>query len=143
MHPIRIHLTGLVTNQVEYECIEGIGRHGPAPNPERFLQFQEHRFVILKFVVVVDGNRELLDQRISAFPDQPVSRLEERIQTVEHPNRARVIGQGVNLVRLLLRKIVHIDRIGSSLEFFAVAEPILIRVRVVGIRTNTCLLIIC
>ena len=91
----------------------------------------------------MDGNRELLDQRIPVFPHQPVRRLEKRIDPVQHTNRARVIGHSVNLVRLLLRKILHIDRIGSSLIFFAVAESILIRVWVVGIRTNTCLLIIC
>ena len=143
LHPKRVDLTRLVTNQVEYECIKGIGRHGPAPNSKRLLQFQEYRFVFLKFGIVVDGNRELLDQRIAAFPNQPIGRLEEWIDAVECPDRAGVIGQRVNLVRLLLRKIFDIDRIGSSLELFPVAEPILIRIRIVGIGTIYCLFIIC
>ena len=93
LHPVRIDLTRLVADQVEHEHIKGVGGHGPAPDAERFLQFQEHRFVVLKLVVVVDGDWELLDQGVAVFPDQPVSRLEERIDAVEHPNRAGVIGQ--------------------------------------------------
>ena len=93
LHPKRIHLTRLVTNQVEYECIKGISRHGPAPNAERLLQFQEHRFIVLQFVVVVDGNRELLDQLISGFPNQAISGFKERFETVLDPNRTGVIGQ--------------------------------------------------
>ena len=74
------------------------------------------------------GDRELLDQRIAAFPHQAVSRLEEWIDAVEYPDRAGVIGKRVNLVWLLLRKIIHVHRVGSGLELFAVAEPVLIRI---------------
>ena len=93
LHPIRIHFVGLVANQIQHECIKGIGGHGPAPNPERFLQFQEHRFIVLKFMVVVDGNRELLDQLISGFPNQAISGFKERFETVLDPNRTGIIGQ--------------------------------------------------
>ena len=143
LHPVWIDLTRLVADQVEHEHIKCVGRHGPAPDAEWLLQLQEHRFVVLQLVVVVNGDRELLDQRIPIFPDQPVSRLEERIDPVQRTYRACVICQRVDLVRLLLRKIIYIHRIGSSLELFAVAEPILIRIRVIWIGTIYCLMIIC
>ena len=93
LHPKWIDLGRLVANQIQHEFIKGIGRHRPAPNAERLLQFQEHRFVVLQFVVVVDGNRELLDQLISGFPNQAISGFKERFETVLDSNRTGVIGQ--------------------------------------------------
>ena len=93
LHPKWIDLGRLVADQVENKFIKGIGRHRPAPNAERLLQFQKHRFVVLQFVVVMDGNRELLDQLISGFPNQAISGFKERFETVLDSNRTGVIGQ--------------------------------------------------